>query len=168
MKKSKKKNLRPGKKKVKRVKKKVTKKKTIRKRSSKKVSSGKKRTVRSAKRVLSRKAKISPARKKHLKKIIKGLEEELLFLQERIEKAKRNEWMGTVNDEIDNAVASAERDILFERVDRFIQRLDEIQNALKKAQLKSFGMCEKCGREISIKRLQIIPYARYCYRCISK
>ncbi|MFH1958367.1 MAG: TraR/DksA C4-type zinc finger protein [bacterium] len=112
--------------------------------------------------------KISPAKKKHLKKIIAGLEEELLFLQERIEKAKRNEWMGTVNDEIDNAVASAERDILFERVDRFIQRLDEIQNALKKVPLKTFGVCEKCGREISMKRLELIPYARFCYRCISE
>ena len=111
---------------------------------------------------------LSATRKKELDKIIKNMGAERLFIQERIEKAKRDEWIGTVNDEIDNAVASAERDILFERVDRFIQRLDEIDNALKKAELKRFGVCEKCGSEISIRRLKLIPYARYCYRCISK
>ncbi len=128
----------------------------------------KKKTVSSARREKKVPHKSSPAKKQHLKKIIAGLEGELLFLQERIEKAKRNEWMGTVNDEIDNAVASAERDILFERVDGFIQRLDEIQDALKKVPLKKFGVCEKCGREITIRRLELIPYARFCYRCISK
>jgi len=146
-------------------KKKVIKKKVSGKRA-RKVSSKRKRAL-SATRVKKVLPKISPTRKKQLKKIIRGLEEELLFIQERIEKAKRDEWIGTVNDEIDNAVASAERDILFERVDRFVQRLDEIENALKKAELKRFGVCEKCGREVSIKRLQLIPYARYCYRCIS-
>lgn len=116
--------------------------------------------------------KLSPKekalRKKHLAVIIEQLGEEKLFVQERVEKAKRDEWIGTVNDEIDNAVASAERDILFERVDRLIQRLDEIDNALKKAQLKRFGICEKCGLDVSIQRLKLIPYARFCYRCISK
>jgi len=107
-------------------------------------------------------------RKNHLKVIVSQLKEEKLFVQERVEKAKRDEWIGQVNDEIDNAVASAERDILFERVDRLIQRLDEIDNALKKAELKKFGICEKCGMEVSIKRLKLIPYARYCYRCISR
>jgi len=113
-------------------------------------------------------AKDKTLRKKHLKVIVAQLNEEKLFVQERVEKAKRDEWIGQVNDEIDNAVASAERDILFERVDRLIQRLDEIDNALKKAELKRFGICEKCGMEVSIKRLKLIPYARYCYRCISR
>ncbi|PIV18505.1 MAG: hypothetical protein COS41_04250 [Elusimicrobia bacterium CG03_land_8_20_14_0_80_50_18] len=113
-------------------------------------------------------AKERALRKKHLSAIVSQLREEKLFVQEQVEKAKRDEWMGSVNDEIDNAVASAERDILFERVDRLIQRLDEIDNALKKARLKKFGVCEKCGLDISVKRLKLIPYARFCYRCISK
>ncbi len=113
-------------------------------------------------------AKDKALRKKHLAIIVTQLKEEKLFVQERVEKAKRDEWIGQVNDEIDNAVASAERDILFERVDRLIQRLDEIDNALKKAELKKFGVCEKCAMDITIKRLKLIPYARYCYRCISK
>jgi len=113
-------------------------------------------------------AKDKALRKKHLAVIVGQLKEEKLFVQERVEKAKRDEWIGQVNDEIDNAVASTERDILFERVDRLIQRLDEIDNALKKAELKKFGICEKCAMDITIRRLKLIPYARYCYRCISK
>ncbi|PKN00336.1 MAG: hypothetical protein CVU78_01395 [Elusimicrobia bacterium HGW-Elusimicrobia-2] len=113
-------------------------------------------------------AKEKALRHKHLAVIVSQLKEEKLFVQERVEKAKRDEWIGSVNDEIDNAVASTERDILFERVDRLIQRLDEIDNALKKAQLKNFGICETCGMAISLKRLKLIPYARFCYRCISK
>ncbi|MEA2081652.1 MAG: hypothetical protein U9O97_02810 [Elusimicrobiota bacterium] len=113
-------------------------------------------------------AKDKAIRRKHLNTIVAQLREEKLFVQERVEKAKRDEWIGQVNDEIDNAVASTERDILFERVDRLIQRLDEIDNALKKAELKKFGICEKCAMDITIRRLKLIPYARYCYRCISK
>ncbi|PIU18012.1 MAG: hypothetical protein COT16_03550 [Elusimicrobia bacterium CG08_land_8_20_14_0_20_44_26] len=111
---------------------------------------------------------MSARRKKEIEKIVKNLASERLFIQERIEKAKRDEWIDEVNDEIDTAVASTERDILFERVDGFIQRLDEIDNALKKVSLKKFGICEKCGSEITTKRLKLIPYARYCYRCIAK
>ncbi|MBA3053211.1 MAG: TraR/DksA C4-type zinc finger protein [Candidatus Omnitrophota bacterium] len=134
-------------------------------------SGGKKKSAAVKKEAVKKIKQPSPKEKalrhKHLTVIVSQLKEEKLFVQERVEKAKRDEWMGSVNDEIDNAVASAERDILFERVDRLIQRLDEIDNALKKAQLKNFGICETCGMAISLKRLKLIPYARFCYRCIS-
>ena len=136
--------------------------KKVKKKSAVKKPAAKKKAVKTPV-----KHKISVTRAKMLRKIVEGLKEEQLFIQERVEKAKRDEWISDVADEIDTAVASAERDILFERVDRFIQRLDEIENALKKASLKTFGVCEKCGRDISEKRLKLIPYARYCFRCIS-
>ncbi|MBA3065525.1 TraR/DksA C4-type zinc finger protein [bacterium] len=143
--------------------------------AKKKVSPAKIRRVKKSlvkKTVNKKKNKVSGGdkafRKKHLGVIVTQLKEEKLFVQERVEKSKRDEWISEGNDEIDNAVASAERDILFERVDRLIQRLDEIENALKKAELRKFGTCEKCGMDITIKRLKLIPYARFCYRCISK
>ncbi|MCD6413762.1 MAG: TraR/DksA C4-type zinc finger protein [Elusimicrobia bacterium] len=123
------------------------------------------------KKSAARKKKNSPkesSRKKFLAKILDEMKEERAYLQERIASAKRDEWMGSVNDEIDTAVASAERDILFERVDRFVQRLDEIENALRKAKKGKFGICERCGGEISIRRLKLIPYARYCFKCMSQ
>jgi DnaK suppressor protein len=38
------------------------------------------------------------------------------------------------------------------------EALDRIENG-------SFGMCEECEEPIALKRLEIIPNARYCVRC---
>ena len=41
----------------------------------------------------------------------------------------------------------------------------EISDALGRIKNSTFGSCEKCGREISIDRLNAIPYARHCITC---
>jgi len=43
--------------------------------------------------------------------------------------------------------------------------LNEIDNALKKLDKGTYGLCEKCGKEIDIERLEIIPSTRYCVNC---
>ena len=37
--------------------------------------------------------------------------------------------------------------------------------ALQKIEQGSFGLCERCGEKISKKRLEAVPYARYCINC---
>ena len=44
-------------------------------------------------------------------------------------------------------------------------RLREIDAALERIRLGTYGKCCQCGREISETRLDAIPYARLCMRC---
>ncbi len=43
--------------------------------------------------------------------------------------------------------------------------LTKINKALAKLEKKSFGICERCHKKISPKRLQTLPYARFCIAC---
>lgn len=54
-------------------------------------------------------------------------------------------------------IASNEQDILF-----------EIDEALKRIEDKSYGICLKCSKKISKSRLTAVPYARFCISCQAK
>lgn len=45
------------------------------------------------------------------------------------------------------------------------KKLAQINLALEKIEKGNYGICEKCGREIEIERLKIIPEARFCKKC---
>jgi len=46
--------------------------------------------------------------------------------------------------------------------------LDEIEDALTRLEAGSFGLCECCGRAISLARLRAMPAARTCIGCQQK
>ena len=48
------------------------------------------------------------------------------------------------------------------------ERLREVSDALKRIRQGTFGICEGCENEISRKRLEVFPAARYCIECQSK
>ncbi len=43
--------------------------------------------------------------------------------------------------------------------------LREISGALKRIELGSYGVCPECEEDISTKRLDAVPWARYCVTC---
>ncbi|MBN2197748.1 TraR/DksA family transcriptional regulator [Candidatus Wolfebacteria bacterium] len=45
------------------------------------------------------------------------------------------------------------------------EQLAEIDNALKKIESKEYGICEKCGEEISLDVLEVAPESRLCKKC---
>jgi DnaK suppressor protein len=47
-------------------------------------------------------------------------------------------------------------------------QLRQIQEALDRLQLGEFGMCLSCAEAIPAKRLQALPWAKYCVRCQEK
>ena len=47
---------------------------------------------------------------------------------------------------------------------KYVQYKD-IADAFRKFENSTFGVCEECGGEISIKRLEVNPLARYCIEC---
>jgi len=44
----------------------------------------------------------------------------------------------------------------------------EIDDALKRMEEGSFGKCISCDKKIPQKRLNAVPYAKYCIQCKSK
>lgn len=44
-------------------------------------------------------------------------------------------------------------------------RLRDIELALEKIKKGKYGICEKCGKEITERRLKIYPEARFCLKC---
>ena len=46
-----------------------------------------------------------------------------------------------------------------------MQLLREISDALKRIELGSYGVCPECEEGISTKRLDAVPWARYCVTC---
>lgn len=43
--------------------------------------------------------------------------------------------------------------------------LNKIDNSLKKIENGTYGLCDKCGKEISNMRLEFMPYAENCIEC---
>jgi len=45
--------------------------------------------------------------------------------------------------------------------------LKKVNEAIKKTKGKKYGICEKCKKAISNKRLEVYPQAKYCIKCQS-
>ena len=45
------------------------------------------------------------------------------------------------------------------------QKLHDVMEALKKIDEGTYGICEKCGKEIAIERLRVNPSAKTCTNC---
>lgn len=68
----------------------------------------------------------------------------------------------------DQSIKNHETDLdltLMEMKNRILQEIDE---ALIKLRENRYGICEKCGDEISGARLKAMPFALYCVACKEK
>jgi len=68
-------------------------------------------------------------------------------------------------DEMDLASSEYLQSFTFRLRGREKVFLDKIEKALRKIEDGSFGVCEECGEEISIKRLEARPETTLCIRC---
>ena len=68
-------------------------------------------------------------------------------------------------DEVDLASSEWGQAMNLRLRDRELVLLKKINKALEKIKKGEFGECERCGDEISIKRLDARPVAELCIRC---
>ncbi|MBI4241605.1 MAG: TraR/DksA family transcriptional regulator [Candidatus Rokubacteria bacterium] len=71
----------------------------------------------------------------------------------------------SIKDLGDQASTSYTREFLFELGNGDRRLLKEVTTALQKIEEGSFGTCERCGEPIAEKRLEALPFARYCIGC---
>ena len=52
--------------------------------------------------------------------------------------------------------------------DSMRNELTQIQKTLERIESRDYGVCERCGKEISIKRLEALPHTSLCVKCADK
>jgi RNA polymerase-binding protein DksA len=67
---------------------------------------------------------------------------------------------GQVHDPADESVADLLVDTNIAVVSRYIGELREVEAALERFEMGSYGLCEECGGEIPFERLKVQPMAR--------
>jgi len=68
-------------------------------------------------------------------------------------------------DSADQAAVEYERQTLAHKADLARQTIRSLTDAVKRISQGTFGECAQCGAEIETKRLEAIPWARYCVKC---
>lgn len=144
----------------------------------------------SSKKTLSRKSQSNVKRKtptRMIKQEIKETEEERKIRLKKLLLAKRKEILKEIKEDIskyikgeskqlvdtalddgDWSIVDLSEDINLKHMNTHREDLQKIDEAIRKLEEGTYGICEDCGEEISEKRLKILPYAIYCIDCKEK
>jgi len=68
-------------------------------------------------------------------------------------------------DPIDRASLESDRNFLLRIRDRERKLIVKIKKALERIEEGTFGICERCGEEISEERLKVRPVTTFCIDC---
>jgi DnaK suppressor protein len=67
----------------------------------------------------------------------------------------------------DSGQVTAERGEVDALATRLLEALHDVDDALAKIDVDSYGTCESCGQQIADSRLEAMPSARFCMTCAS-
>ncbi|MDR1123935.1 MAG: TraR/DksA family transcriptional regulator [Elusimicrobiota bacterium] len=113
-------------------------------------------------------AKSDELTKQEIKEIEKSLLKMREEIQKRIKTKKETEMPeAEVGDDADMASQSLDKEVLFELNGNSQALLDQIEAALRRISKDIYGRCEYCRCFIPKKRIQALPFARYCIACQS-
>jgi len=109
------------------------------------------------------------------KKKLEGFKKRLEERQQALRKAvSRTEEDGRIADQdtaqdiADRAASSYTKEFLFSQSNNDRQLLAMVETALQRIREGEFGECVSCGNEINAKRLEAVPWTRYCIECQEK
>jgi len=68
-------------------------------------------------------------------------------------------------DALDEVQLAGERELAIRNLDRESNLLRNVKIALARIADGSYGVCLHCEEEIKPKRLEAVPWAKYCIRC---
>jgi DnaK suppressor protein len=102
------------------------------------------------------------------KKRLEDRQRELRTNVTRNEQDGRAADFDTAQDIADRASSSYQKEFLFHQSSNERQLLQMVEGALSRIREGTFGECISCGNEINIKRLEAVPWTRYCIECQEK
>lgn len=68
-------------------------------------------------------------------------------------------------DALDEVQLAGERELAIRNLDRESNLLRNVKSALARVADGSYGVCLHCEEDIKPKRLEAVPWAKYCIRC---
>jgi DnaK suppressor protein len=100
---------------------------------------------------------------------------ELKFYKKTLE-AKESELLGALRnregieiekspDALDEVQRAAERELAIRTLDRESSLLRNVRSALSRIDEGTYGICLHCEEDISLKRLNAVPWAPFCITC---
>jgi DnaK suppressor protein len=99
------------------------------------------------------------------KKKLEGRQQELRRLVVRNVQDGRAADEESAQDIADKAASSYTKEFLFHQSNNDRQLLSLVEEALARIQEGTFGECVNCGNEVNAKRLEAVPWTRYCIAC---
>jgi DnaK suppressor protein len=109
--------------------------------------------------------------KKKLEGFKKRLEERQQILRKTVSRTEEDGRIAdqdTAQDIADRAASSYTKEFLFSQSNNDRQLLAMVETALQRIREGAFGECVNCGNEINAKRLEAVPWTRYCIECQEK
>lgn len=107
---------------------------------------------------------IKKEREKYREKLLEKKKEIIQKLSDFYSESKELET-GIAQDLVDRAESSYTKEFLLSLSDSERQQLMFIDEAIKRIDSDDFGVCQRCRKEISKKRLDVIPWASLCITC---
>jgi DnaK suppressor protein len=111
----------------------------------------------------------------HSPKPSRFYEEKLIQQKQLLEKSLlsavqqgRQTMAEDTQDPADQAVFSYQKELLFSQGTTGHVQLTMVKDAIRRLKEGSFGECLHCGNEIGLKRLEAVPWSRYCIDCQEK
>ncbi len=92
-------------------------------------------------------------------------EQDLRALMSRRGQAIRANDGEAPEDSAEQAANAYSKEFVFHQTASERLRLDLVNQALTRIESPEFGSCESCGKSIERKRLNAVPWARYCRAC---
>ena len=68
-------------------------------------------------------------------------------------------------DALDEVQLAGERELAIRNLDREANLLRQVRDALRRVADGSYGVCLRCEEDIKPKRLDAVPWTKYCIRC---
>lgn len=108
-------------------------------------------------------------RKEKLRRFLLGLREKILAEAKteiaKYMKGETKQIVETALDDGDWSVVDLAEDISLRQLTTHRENLIKVDEALRKLDEGTYGICEECGEEITEERLKILPFAIYCREC---
>jgi DnaK suppressor protein len=79
--------------------------------------------------------------------------------------ARQAELSAGLPDALDEVQLAGERELAIRNLDRDSNMLRHVKGALTRVADGSYGICLHCEEDIKIKRLDAVPWTKYCIKC---
>lgn len=109
--------------------------------------------------------KSNDARLESLKKILSSERNKAIARVRGYRQDQEDEATPSPSDELDAARSLAEVETHASLIEQAEGRLKQIDAAFGRLEQGRYGMCEECGEEIAVKRLEVLPFATRCVDC---